>query len=180
MSNVHIGRAAVAVTPKNVGLQVTAIRAGDTVTERSAAPAAAEPAEPDDIVPFTRRNTPNGAGYAVAAFTALGVGSVLVPAALHSAANVSDFLMGVGAVLAFGFIAMIAIGLPLTLLAHLALRRVRYQIVHIAAFGVVGLLTGYLFGLWLVPPPYGLPLPVVLAVGLSAAAGRATVNHRPR
>ena len=151
-----------------------------TVTEWSAVPASAHPAELDDIGPFTRRNTPNGAGYVAAAFTALAVGSVLVPAALHSASNVSDFLTGVGAALAFSFIAMIAIGLPLTLLAHLALRRVRYQIVHIAAFGVVGLLTGYLFGLWLFPPPYGLPLTVVLAAGFSAAAGRATVNHRPR
>lgn len=150
------------------------------MTEWSAVPASAEPAEPDDIGPFTRRNTPNGAGYTIAAFTALGVGSVLVPAALRSASNVSDFLMDVGTVLAFGFIAMIVIGLPLTLLAHLTLRRVRSQIVHIAAFGVVGLLTGYLFGLWLFPPSNGLPLPVVLAVGLSAAAGRATVNHRPR
>lgn len=156
------------------------LEVGPCVTEYPAVPGPAETADPDTVGPFTRRNTPNGAGYVIAALTALSVGSILVTIVLGGVTSVSDFVTGVGIILAVGFIAMLTIGMPLTLLAHVVLRRVRQQSVHIVAFGVVGLLTGYLFGRWLFSPPYGLPLPAVLAVGVSAAAGRAAVNHRPR
>jgi len=74
---------------------------------------------------------------------------------------------------------MLTIGFPLTLIAHYAVRRIQRQSIHIATFGVVGLLTGYLLRLGL---GYlsGLPLSAVVAVGVSAAAGRAVVNHQPR
>ena len=152
----------------------------DPVTEQSAAAALAGSTEPDDIGPFYRRNTPSAAGYVVAAFSALGIGSVLVPVALGGGAGgAANFFMFMGSVLAVGFFVMLTIGFPLTLIAHYAVRRIQRQSIHIATFGVVGLLTGYLLRLGL---GYlsGLPLSAVVAVGVSAAAGRAVVNHQPR
>lgn len=137
------------------------------------------PAATDNIGPFRRWNTPSVAGYAVAAFTALGIGSVLVPVALGGGGGPTDFVKLVGLVLAVGFLVVLMVGLPLTLMAHVAVRRVRSQSIHVAAFGVVGLVTGYLVRLG-IGFPYGLPLPAVAAVGVSAAAGRAVVNRRPR
>jgi len=151
----------------------------DPVTEQPAAAALAGLTETDDSGPFYRRNTPSAAGYVVAAFSALGIGSVLVPVALGSGGGVAEFVMLAGLVLAVGFLVVLMIGLPLTLMAHVAVRRVQSQSIHIATFGVVGLLTGYLVRLGL-GYPYGLPLPAVAAVGVSAAAGRAVVNRRPR
>lgn len=151
----------------------------DPVTGTAAA-ALAGSAEPDGLGPFYRRNTPSVAGYVVAAFSALGIGSILVPLAINGGGSgAADFVKFALLILAVGFLVMLMIGLPLTLVAHLAVRRVRRQSIHIATFGVVGLLTGYLVGLW-VGYPYGLPLPAVVAVGVSAAVGRAMVNRQPR
>lgn len=148
----------------------------DPVIEQTAA---AMPAESDNIGALTRRNTPSAAGYLIAAISALGIGSILVPIAFGGASNASDFLTGVGAVLAVGLIVVLVVGFPLILIAHLAVRHVERQSVHTATFGVVGLVAAALSGAWLFYP-YGFPLPVLLAVAVSAAAGRATVNHRPR
>lgn len=134
----------------------------------------------DDIGPFYQHNTPSPAGDLVAAFSALFVGSVLVPLALGAGGgNASDFLTLVGAVLAVGLLVAMAIGFPLTLVAHFALRGVQRQSLHIAVFGVVGLIAGYLVQLLLFHGE-GFPLLAVVAVGVSTAAGRAVVNHRPR
>lgn len=89
------------------------------------------------------------------------------------------FAAEVGAVLTFGLAVVLVVGIPLTFLAHVAVRKVRRQSVHIAVFGLVGLLAGFLLHLGLFYLG-GLPLRAVLAVGVSAAAGRAVVNHRPR
>lgn len=134
----------------------------------------------DSIGPFYRHNTPSPAGYLAAAFSALFVGSVLVSLGLGAGGgNVSDFLMLVGAVLAVGLLVAMAIGFPLTLIAHFALRGVQRQSLHIAVFGVIGLLVGYLVQL-LLSHGEGFPLLAVVAVGVSTAAGRAGVNRRPR
>lgn len=151
----------------------------DPVTEQPAGAALIGSAETDGIGPFYRRNTPSVAGYAVGAFSALGIGSLLVPIALGGDSSAAGFVMLVGLVLAVGFVVVLMIGLPLTLMAHVVVRRVQSQSIHVFGFGVVGLLTGYLVRLGL-GFPYGLPLPAVVAVGVSAAAGRAVVNRRPR
>ncbi len=149
------------------------------MSDQSEAAGPVGPAEPGDVGPFYRRNTPSVGGYVVAALCALGIGSVLVPVAFGGASSAADLLPGIGLVLAFGFFVVLVIGAPLTVIAHFAVRTVERQSVHVAAFGVVGLLTGSLVGLYLFDP-VGFPLPVVLAVGVSAAAGRAVVNRRPR
>ena len=152
-------------------------RGAEPVIGRAAT--AADLSEPDDVGPFYRRNTPSAIGYVGAALAALVIGSLLVPVGFGGADNVSDFLIGVWVVLAVGSLVVLVLGLPLTVAAHFALRNVPRQSVHIATFGVVGLLTGAVVGLVL-QGPGGFPLPVVLAVGVSAAAGRAVVNRRPR
>lgn len=150
------------------------------MTEHSAVDVPDPSAEPDDIGPFYQRNTPSPAGYVLAAFSALGIGSVLVPVSLGGGGGgASDFAMLVGLVLTVGLLVVFTIGFPLTVIAHLVLRKVGLQSVHIAVFGLVGLLTGYLVRLWLFYPN-GLPMLAVIAIGVSAAAGRAVVNRRPR
>ena len=129
--------------------------------------------------PLHRRNTPSAGGYLAAALIALIIGSVLVPAAFGGAENVSDFLIGVWLILVVGSLVVLVLGLPLALGAHYALRNVPNQGVHIATFGGVGLVTGAVAALVLLGPE-SFPLPVVLAVGVSAAAGRAVVNRRSR
>lgn len=149
--------------------------------EHSAVDVPARSAESaDDVGPFSQRNTPSPAGYLLAAFSALFVGSVLVPLALGAGGgNASDFSTLVGAVLTFGLLVAMAIGFPLTMIAHVALRSVQRQSLHIAVFGVVGLLTGYLVQVLLFHGQ-GFPLLAVVAVGVSTAAGRVVVNRRPR
>jgi hypothetical protein len=129
--------------------------------------------------PLDRRNTPSAGGYLAAAFIALVIGSVLVPVAFGGAKNASDLLIGVWVVLVVGFFVVVMFGFPLILGMHFALRNVPNQGVHIATFGGAGLLTGALACLVLLGPE-SFSLPVVLAVGISAAAGRAVVNRRPR
>ena len=151
----------------------------DALIGQSATRVPAELAEPDGIGPFYRRNTPSVAGYVVAAFSALAIGSLLIAAVSGGATDVSGLLVSAGVTFAFGFVVLVALGLPLTVIAHFALRNVPSQAVHIAVFGLVGLVAGSLAG-WYLFHPFGFPLHVVAAVGVSAAAGRSLVNHRPR
>lgn len=135
--------------------------------------------EPDGLGPFHRRNTPSVGGYVAAAFIALIIGSVLMPLSSGGPRNSSDFFIGFWWVLAIGFFAVLILGLPLTVAAHFTLRNEPRQRVHIATFGGVGMLTGALVGTVFLGSE-SFPLPVVLAVGVSAATGRALVNRRPR
>lgn len=135
--------------------------------------------EPGDIGPFRMRNAPDIAGYVAAAGTALGVGAVLNALVLGGVGDVAGFISLVGVILAVGLLVVLIIGLPLTLLAHVLLRRVESQRIHIAVFGLIGLVAGLLVG------PLGgswlrTTVLVALATGLSAALGRAVVNRRPR
>jgi hypothetical protein len=150
----------------------------DPPVERPATAGRAGAVEPDGLGPFYRRNTPSVAGYVAAAFIALVIGSVLVPLAFGGAGTFSDFLIGVWLILVVGSFVVLILGLPLTVAAHFALRNVPSQGVHIATFAGVGLLTGALVSLTFDQANF--TPTVVLAVGVSAAAGRAVVNRRPR
>ena len=73
----------------------------------------------------------------------------------------------------YGSLAMVVVGIPVVLVTHLMLRRVRSQTAHVAAFAVAGLLTALLPGLMLGAGRAGLS--IYVAAALAGGASRAVL-----